>query len=472
MRRNGTMKSVCALVLIMCLMVGGFAGRAKAQDRDSVAEGIMAAWSTSESTAASAADGIQATAATYGRCVAEHSYRVASGQGQACDIRGLFASDTQSQAEAEYLYGLNTYWLQWSEDPATERSISAIFSPVVTDIQVPLDGQTAVASVTAGWTEHDRSANAAQDQQTTDNSMVCKLTMRFEKGTWRITHEECPADQMRRDGYPMGTDFAQLIREVPARKAAYRAYQEKAEAYWQQKVQEMRETGDPRYAFLSESDRQLAPSPAGAVAPVASPFLSGYTTYNRDRALSYSNQYNSYGTSPAHSGYNGKFYLPSEDCQSFGSQCVWAGFGGLDNKASIDSRLMPMVNSTDPALTWWCTSTGITSPWDTTEGFETMVRANLAQNNYGVQAVCGANNQSNGAAVSTIGVGDIVRWKQGHTMVVVQITQIPGDPYNTYKSILVSAHNTDWSSYPLWKTYAQTDVSLEHIVVYRNPSGA
>jgi hypothetical protein len=389
MRRNGTMKSVCALVLIMCLMVGGFAGRAKAQDRDSVAEGIMAAWSTSESTAASAADGIQATAATYGRCVAEHSYRVASGQGQACDIRGLFASDTQSQAEAEYLYGLNTYWLQWSEDPATERSISAIFSPVVTDIQVPLDGQTAVASVTAGWTEHDRSANAVQGQETTDNNMVCRLTMRLEKGTWRITHEECPADSMRRDQFPMGTDFAQLIREIPARKAAYRAYQAKAETYWQKKVQDMRDTGDLRYALLSENDRQLAPLPAGTSVPNALLSGSGYRTFSGTQSKAYASLH--------WSTYNSNFLSKKStgtDCQNFACQCVWSGFGGVDS--GIPSHAVPMIAANLGGPEWWAdkynSSTLYYNSWVSGLDFESVARNNYVGNQCGVQAMCGEQN--------------------------------------------------------------------------------
>jgi hypothetical protein len=468
MQRNNAMKNICVLVLILCLTLGGFVRHAQAQEGDSVTEGIMAIWSGHESTAQSAADGVRATVAAYGRCVAENWYRLSSGQGQACDVRALFASDASSQAEAQYLYDLNTYWLQWGDIPSAGTSVSAVFNPVVTDIQISGDGQTATASVAATWTKQERSATPAENQDVTDSATVCNLTLRYENGAWRITHEDCPADQIRRDQFPMGTDFAKLIQEVPAKKAAVAKHEKEAEVDWQKQVQHMRDTGDPRYAFLSESDRQLAASPAGVATPDVALRTLTYTTYNRDRALNYSNLYCI--------NRNTRFHLFYEECQNWGSQCVWYGCGGADDAAIINSIVMPMISSGVPgAEQWWCTSSTGTSTWSSGEAFETMTRNNLNSNNYGVQANCGAYNESLGAPVSSISVGDLVRVHYHdpnnnhaldvfHTMVVVQVN-------GTYGGIWVSSHNQNFQKRNLLSMYASNIVDLEHIVVYCNPPG-
>jgi hypothetical protein len=458
MRRNGTIKSVYALVLIMCLITGGFAGRAGAQEGDSVADGIMAAWSISESTATSAADGVRATAVAYGRSVAEHWYRLSTGQGQACDIRGLFASDSNSQAEAQYLYDLNTYWLKCSEAPTVDRSISAVFNPAVTDVQVSLDGQTAVASVTAGWTKHVHS-------DTTDNSMVCKLTMRLENRAWRIAHEDCPADQTRRYLFPMGTDFAELTRELPAQKAATRRYQSEEAAAWQRQVENMRDAGDPRYAFLPESDRQLAPLPAGVAQP-----LVGFTAYTGWQAAEYAFEY--YLT------YNS--YFPSwkssqTDCQNFACQCVWSGFGG--SNSGIPSHSFPMIGAGTGWSEWWCDkNSGVAhaSPsWTSGLSFETMGKGNFDNNSCGVQAYCGSaignDSSPGGAPISSACVGDLVRAHRNspylwHTMVIDRIDS------HTLDGIYVSSHTNDIYDVKL-STICNNQIYLdfEHISIYRNP---
>jgi len=461
------MKGICAFILIMCLTLSGFIGQAEAQEGDSVAEGVMATWSSHESTAVSAADGVRATAAAYGRCVAENWYRQSSGQRQACDVRPLFASDTTSQAEAQYLYDLNTYWLQWSEAPAADVSISAVSNPVVTNIQIASNGQTATASVAAVWTKQERSSTAAKNQDTTDNNTVCDLTLHYENGKWLITHEDCSSDNIRRDQYLPGTDFTKLMQAVPAEKAAYDEHEKEAEAAWQEQVQHMRDTGDPRYAFLSDSDRQLAPLSSGGSTANTVPLTSTYTSYSGAKALSYSNTY--------WYPYNTLFYnfnSSGGDCQNFGSQCVWYGFGGINSAPTINTHVMPMIsNSVSPAIAWWGdASSTATSSWTSGTAFENMVRSNLTNNAYGVQASCGSNNDDGGAPVTSIAVGDIVRVHDYthnvfHTMVVVRAN-------GTYNGIYVSSHNANFQKSNLALMYVQNLVDLDHIVVFCNPPGA
>lgn len=456
----------------MCLTLGGVVRQTKAQEGDAVADGILAAWSDNELTALSATDAVQATAATYGRCVAENWYRLCSGQYQACDIRALFASDAASQAEAQYLYDLNTYWLLLvGASPAAGTTTSAAFNPVVTSIQVASDGQTATATVVAGWTREERSSDATKNQNTVDNNAVCTLALRYENGKWLITHEDCPDDDLRRAQFPTGTDFAALTQTVPAQRAAVDKHEKEAEAAWQQEVQHMRDTGDPRYAFLPEKDRQLAPPTAGSSTTTTplSPMYT-YASYSGTKALTYSNTY--------YFPYNGFFYnfnSSGGDCQNFGSQCVWIGFGGINTASMINSHVYPMIStSVSGAVPWYADATSTAaSSWISGTAFETMVRGNLSSNAYGVQASCGANNEDGGAPVSSIVVGDIVRVHYHdpnynhlldvfHTMVVVQAN-------GTYNGIYVSSHNDDFQCHHL--SYSQSVVDLIHIVTFCNPPG-
>lgn len=469
MQRNGTVKSICVPILILCLMLSGVVRQAKAQESDAVTDTLLASWSNNELTASSTADAVQATAATYGRCVAENWYRLCSGQYQACDIRTLFASDTDSQAEAQYLYDLNTYWLLLiGAPPAAGTTTSAVFSPVVTNIQVASNGQTATATVVAGWTREDRGANAVKNQDTVDNNTVCTLALRYENSRWLITHEDCPEDDIRRVQFPAGTDFAALTQTVPAQRAAVDKHEKEAEAAWQQEVQHMRDTGDPRYAFLSEKDRQLAPVASVGSTANAALLAYSYTSYNGFRASDYTDP-SSY--SYMHwSSYNTLFHdfnSSGGDCQNFGSQCVWYGFGGVNTAPTINSHVVPMISSSvSPATAWYADSSSLAAPsWVSGLSFETMVRNNLSSNGYGVQASCGSSNGDGGAPATSIVVGDIVRLKAGHTMVVVEAN-------GTYTGIYVSAHDADWQHQQLSLKYGSSLIDLIHIVTFCNPPGA
>ncbi len=471
MQRNGTVKSICVLILILCLTLGGVVRQAKAQESDAVTDALLVSWSNNELTASSTADAVQATAATYGRCVAENWYRLCSGQYQACDIRTLFASDTGSQAEAQYLYDLNTYWLLLVGAPsAAGTTTSAAFNPVVTSIQVASDGQTATATVVAGWTREEWSSDATKNQNTVDNNAVCTLALRYENGKWLITHEDCPDDDLRRAQFPTGTDFAALTQTVPAQRAAVDKHEKEAEAAWQQEVQHMRDTGDPRYAFLPEKDRQLAPALDGSA--TVSPQTSTYVGYYGSAALTYCN---------AHSGassYNTLFCSYDADCQNFGSQCVWAGFQGVNTQQSIDNHYLPMISQSVPnyPTRWWSDhaiscgnpNTPDSYTWTSGVAFQDMLRANANFDAVGVQGNVGTTNGDGGAPLSSLAVGDLVRLKSpGHTMVVVAI-----DANHTYNSIYVSAHTTNWTNHLLSGTYSVGEVDLEHIVLFHNPAGA
>lgn len=465
MQRNGIVKSVCVIVLILCLTLGGVVRQARAQESDAVTDALLTSWSNNELAASSTADAIKATAATYGRCVAENWYRLCNGQYQACDIGTLFASDMNSQAEAQYLYDLNTYWLLLvGASPAAGTTTSAAFNPVVTSIQVASDGQTATATVVAGWTREERSSDATKIQNTVDNNAVCTLALRYENGKWLITHEDCPDDDLRRAQFPTGTDFAALTQTVPAQRAAVDKHEKEAEAAWQQEVQHMRDTGDPRYAFLSEKDRQMAPALNGSSTVL--PQIATYIGYYGSTALAYSNAHSATGT------YNNLFCsYTGSDCQNFGSQCVWAGFQGVNTAQCIDNHYLPMISQSvsNYPTRWWsdhAASCG-NNTWASGIAFQNMLRANANFDAVGVQGNVGTTNGDGGAPLSSLAVGDIVRLKTGHTMVVVEI-----DANRTYGSIYVSAHTTDWSHHLLSSSYSRDQVDLEHIVLFHNPAGA
>lgn len=83
------------------------------------------------------------------------------------------------------------------------------------------------------------------------------------------------------------------------------------------------------------------------------------TSYNRTEASDYALEYSS--NTPGSSSYNSLFVNCANwggDCQNFGSQTVFAGFGGdYDSSTAINNKDLPMIDS--GTRVWWATSSSV-----------------------------------------------------------------------------------------------------------------
>lgn len=85
-------------------------------------------------------------------------------------------------------------------------------------------------------------------------------------------------------------------------------------------------------------------------------------------ALTYSTASDS-GSVPSY--YNSNFLFFSEGCQSFASQCVWAGLGGSNTQSDINAKSGMDATGTK---TWWCTGSAY-SNWASCSQFRTYTNA-------------------------------------------------------------------------------------------------
>jgi len=94
---------------------------------------------------------------------------------------------------------------------------------------------------------------------------------------------------------------------------------------------------------------------------------------NRTNVVNYSYVY----THATGNDYNRLFGSLSADCQNFASQCIWAGLGGSDTPAAINSCNRPM--DTQGSYNWYNNSSAISDSWQNVVDFSTYIASmNLA----------------------------------------------------------------------------------------------
>lgn len=158
-------------------------------------------------------------------------------------------------------------------------------------------------------------------------------------------------------------------------------------------------------------------------------------SYDRSRASSYAT---TYATS-----YNGNFNSWSSDCQNFGSQCVWYGFGGTNTLAAIQNKSKPMVPSpANTAEQWWQNGTlGGTDPawhWTGVVAFRDHI--------YDWAKSYGVFGSITTGSVANTEKGDIIQIKNSsgtwyHTYIVDYVSGTYGS--RTSSNIWVCAHTTN-----------------------------
>lgn len=159
------------------------------------------------------------------------------------------------------------------------------------------------------------------------------------------------------------------------------------------------------------------------------------SSYNRSLASSYAYTYAL--------SYNGLFKSFSSDCQNFGSQCAWYGFGGSNNATAINNKYRPMVNT--PADTWeqWWQN----GPNGSYDPYYHWIRVidfrNWVIDYYKNYGIFGSSTQG---SVANAEPGDIVQIKDSsgvwyHTYVVYSVNGTYGS--RTPSNIWICAHTTN-----------------------------
>ncbi|NYB73220.1 amidase domain-containing protein [Sedimentibacter hydroxybenzoicus DSM 7310] len=166
------------------------------------------------------------------------------------------------------------------------------------------------------------------------------------------------------------------------------------------------------------------------------PYIPSFcTSYANTYALSYNSNFPSY----ANDSDNG-------DCQNFGSQCVWYGFGGVNSSTYINSHSSPMIDDgVNSSNSWYHGGTkydtGSNWAWTGVTYYRNYVRINS-----GLTAV-----EYNGVAYAR--VGDIVQvsWNGNstfnHTYVVTAVTGTLGS--RTPSDITVCGHTANQKGFKL-----------------------
>lgn len=193
-----------------------------------------------------------------------------------------------------------------------------------------------------------------------------------------------------------------------------------------------------------------------------------WTRYDYDRhnawvyALTYSADTRDYSTN----SYNPRFgeYASgglNRDCQNFGSQCVWFGFGGSNNQTAINNKDFPMVSTGSRA--WYQTDTRYDTPntwvWTGVEYFDDYIN----NGGYQIEGPYGWIYQSN---LSYTEAGDIIQVKDSsgtyyHTYVVDQVQGTAGA--RTTSDIWVSAHTLNRRHNLLSSIFGSNQSNLRNI---------
>lgn len=192
-------------------------------------------------------------------------------------------------------------------------------------------------------------------------------------------------------------------------------------------------------------------------------------SYNRTTAANYASTYTDNTGGSSTSAYNSLFVAYSgNDCMNYGSQSLFAGFGGsYTSQSAINNKSSPMV-TTPTGRQWWATSS--TSDYNPAYG-----------NGYN-WANCIAFGQyfadsGNVGPVGTIYIGsiswadkgDLIHCRSGttgedwyHNMIVTNVSGTAGS--RTLSNIWISAHTSNRKNYPLNSLFSSASyLRLFHI---------
>jgi len=266
---------------------------------------------------------------------------------------------------------------------------------------------------------------------------------------WKVREDQYVDDFTQT--YPRGTDFQHLLVDLRSDLASVRERDREIE---------LRLASDPR------SDPDWAPGNVGVMAT--------YVAYDRIRAAQYGMTYtNNDGSLTSTTNYNTLFraYNPS-DCQNFVCQCIWYGFGGVNDYAHISGHLFPMIGDGPPLGTssWWSDGSSTVYapgqtydwPWVNVGDFFGIAYDQYLNNKIGVQAVQ--------ATSGTVYKGDYVAtatWS--HVLIIVNCIDANSNRVYEYSEIWVSAHTANRQNVLLASLYpSPSSVVFVRVVRYRD----
>jgi len=237
---------------------------------------------------------------------------------------------------------------------------------------------------------------------------------------WLIKRVTC--DDPLHNIYPHGSDFNRIAMEV--RKC-------NQEVEKQQEAEEAKLMKDPRAKqelIRRKNSRKKGLSQRNVD--------QGWRNYAYGLAANYALLYSSNNTGDG--SYNHKFLAYTSDCANFVSQCLWFGFGGIDDSIYINTHALPMINDGVNGRTWWadCDSTGVWNgqyPWINVYQFLSMLYYNYDHNKIGPQGFVGLLYQTQ--------VGEVVSSKvSSHVMIVNGIIDYDSDGKTDFNEIFICAH--------------------------------
>ena len=178
-----------------------------------------------------------------------------------------------------------------------------------------------------------------------------------------------------------GDNYIVYLGEIQNEWVILDVYSEELAAYG---LTDMRVTYSDR---IAEFDQLLAmsnnaPSDDTSILSQATSTTTYDRAYNANNAIAYAYTYTTTAHNDVSSGNNtaflnenfGNYSDIGGNCQNFTSQCVWAGFGGNDDEAYVESNAFPMNNS-------WYESDGNahSGAWTATDNFYDYVSSNSCE---------------------------------------------------------------------------------------------
>ncbi|MHB8094133.1 MAG: amidase domain-containing protein [Candidatus Aminicenantales bacterium] len=277
-----------------------------------------------------------------------------------------------------------------------ERIANVLIRPTAEIVQADTNGTID----TTPWTDHN-------------------LSLIILDGTWLI--RSLFTDDEIHDTMPRGTDFDTRARTLPARNKAL-----------EEENKKNNEKGIPQDVLkINNVDWQFI----------------NFDWSGRMRCRNYAERYSIDDGSTGHESYNPRFIAYENDCQNFVSQCLWAGFNGIDDVAHIESHEYPMIESNMDAITWWCDSSNSGTwqylgstwyPWVNVADFSRMIirnRENQWQGLHGWGYQVGFDYYS---------IGDVVITKTGsHAMIISDIIDYNGDGSPQFNELYVCGHTNN-----------------------------
>lgn len=173
-------------------------------------------------------------------------------------------------------------------------------------------------------------------------------------------------------------------------------------------------------------------------------------TYNRSNAVNYASNYTTNRSATSTNYYNSNFPNYNSvggDCMNFASQCVYAGFGGSDDKSALNKTTIPMDGF--GSYVWYHGNQSGTNSasWTSCRNFRSYIEGsgqspttnNIAAYVYytgpAKADIYDWKNRLLGAVIHVVGAdGDL-----GHAVVVTRVEGSTGSTSDIY----VSAHNSD-----------------------------